>query len=133
MEHKGNTMEKEKTVPLFRSTRIIHYFMMFMASTLQYSLRYSLNMSIVCMVVPPQQQQLGINTTGYEENHENSTNNVTNSDISSLGEESVNSLCRVDTGKRKAFGYEGEFLWSRQEVGYALASFFYGYIPMQVI
>ena len=46
---------------------------------------------------------------------------------------SAKSQCEYNAGKKQNFGYEGEFYWSRAQVGYILAGYYYGYIPMQIL
>ena len=71
------------------------------------------------MVVPTQHLNSSMETETETETSENFTTS--------------NSQCASSIGEKKDFGYEGEFYWSRSEVGYILGAFFYAYIPMQIL
>ena len=106
--------------PLLTSTRLTVYLMLFATCWLHIMQRFSVNMNIVCMVVP---QQQNINSTDSEA--DNHTFEFVNT--------SMKSHCGHSTGGKQDFGYEGEFYWSRAQVGYILSGYFYGYIPMQML
>ena len=78
------------------------------------------------MVVPPQNQKLN-NTDDIVKN------DTFDSSMTARLNSTSKSLCEPDSNKKMDFGYEGEFYWSRSQVGYALGAFFYAYIPMQVV
>ena len=77
------------------------------------------------MVIPIQHRAL--NNTVFMSNHTSVSNKTTGVSDNS------NPHCDANTNQKVDFGYEGEFYWSRSQVGYALGAFFYAYIPMQVI
>ena len=120
-----NTMVKIQNTsgikaPLLTSTRLSVYLMLFATSWLHIVQRFAINLNIICMVVPQQQY---VNITSNKP--ENYTHDFVN--------KSTKSQCDHSTREKKDFGYEGEFYWSRAQVGYILAGYFYGYIPMQLL
>ena len=77
------------------------------------------------MVVPPQNQ--GNNTEKFLKN------DTFESSVTARSNSTASPICKPDSIKKIDFGYDGEFYWSRSQVGYALGAFFYAYIPMQVV
>ena len=122
---------RERLVP---STRLSVYIMLCLTSMLHYAIRLSMNMNIVCMVVPTQ-----IQDANNHNNNNNSSNNTNTNGLVSNGKFQLENItleqpmCGYSVQEKRAFGYEGEFYWSRSQVGYLLSAYFYGYIPMQLL
>ena len=114
MDNTAAKRESSLRAPLFPSTRLSVYVMLFVTAMLNYAIRTSLNMAVVCMVAPEQH---------------NDTAKMNDSTI--VNNQSLKMQCEVGETKKQDFGYEAEFHWSRYAVGHLLGAYFHGYLQMQ--
>ncbi|XP_064642503.1 sialin-like isoform X2 [Lineus longissimus] len=115
-------VNEAKDVPTWCSCRFMMAYVGFFGFLFLYALRFDLSVAIVCMVRSPVVNETeGTSMVSF----------LMNSTDTPVSNEPVCEVEAKDTGNGTA-KQMGDFEWTRPQVGYALGSFFWGYILTQV-